>query len=444
MAKRFSVPPVPTGEVANYTSDPYLQNVVYGAPWGVGAKGDILIRPQDELLIQKGGNQALGIYQKLFFDSTTQSAWSKIVQDVISRRIMIKPVSNSPGDIAIKEFVENQIGNLPMDRIFKGFLEAYLVGLGVGEVLWKKTPSGNRITDIALRDVRRFRFVETPDESGFSLRVLTRENMFDGLKVPPRKFITFRYWAQANGDPYGCGLGRILYPLVKFKRRAVESHLLYSDRYANPTAVATAPLSATTQEIETLYNHLSNLSQETALVLPEGYTINFINPSGSPDTFTDIRESLVKEINMLVTGEDEAGNSAAGSRASSEVALRVREIRAQELSELLCETLDQTLIRWIVDLNFGVDVESPKITRDFSVGPTTKLTMSDVATLVERIAYFPKKSWIAETFKVELEDEVEEEEVETEEDVYLPEDEIIPEEEISIDIDQIIDEVMSG
>jgi hypothetical protein len=112
MAKRFSVPPVPTGEVANYTSDPYLQNVVYGAPWGVGAKGDILIRPQDELLIQKGGNQALGIYQKLFFDSTTQSAWSKIVQDVISRRIMIKPVSNSPGDIAIKEFVENQIGNL--------------------------------------------------------------------------------------------------------------------------------------------------------------------------------------------------------------------------------------------------------------------------------------------------------------------------------------------
>jgi hypothetical protein len=180
------------------------------------------------------------------------------------------------------------------------------------------------------------------------------------------------------------------------------------------------------------------------LVLPEGYTINFINPSGSPDTFTDIRESLVKEINMLVTGEDEAGNSAAGSRASSEVALRVREIRAQELSELLCETLDQTLIRWIVDLNFGVDVESPKITRDFSVGPTTKLTMSDVATLVERIAYFPKKSWIAETFKVELEDEDEEEEVETEEDVYLPEDEIIPEEEISIDIDQIIDEVMSG
>ncbi len=405
MAKRFSIPPVPTGEVASYTSDPYTQNIIGGYPWLPGSKGDLVLRPQDELLIQKGGSQALNIYQKLLFDSTVQSAWNKVVQDIIYRKVIVEAVSESPGDIAVKDFVENQLRNIPFDQITKGFLEAYIVGFSVGEIMWERVNGANVVSDIILRDSRRFRFSESQDNPGFNLRLLTRRETFDGEPVPPRKFIVFRYWTQANGDPYGCGLGRILYPLVKFKRRALESQLLYSDRYANPTAVATAPLSATTQEIETLYNHLSNLSQETAMVLPEGYNISFINPSGTPDTFIDIRDSLVKEINMLITGEDEAGTSGAGSRASSEVALRVREVRAEELSQLLCEVFNQTLIRWIVDANFSAEVEAPRIKRDFSVESDLKLSIEDLATLSEKLGLNVKKQWVEENFKVVFEDD---------------------------------------
>ena len=405
MAKRFSIPPVPTGEVASYTSDPYTQNIIGGYPWLPGSKGDLVLRPQDELLIQKGGSQALNIYQKLLFDSTVQSAWNKVVQDIIYRKVIVEAVSESPGDIAVKDFVENQLRNIPFDQITKGFLEAYVVGFSVGEIMWERVNGANVVSDIILRDSRRFRFSESQNNPGFNLRLLTRRETFDGEPVPPRKFIVFRYWTQANGDPYGCGLGRILYPLVKFKRRALESQLLYSDRYANPTAVATAPLSATTQEIETLYNHLSNLSQETAMVLPEGYNISFINPSGTPDTFIDIRDSLVKEINMLITGEDEAGTSGAGSRASSEVALRVREVRAEELSQLLCEVFNQTLIRWIVDANFSAEVEAPRISRDFSVESDLKLSIEDLATLSEKLGLNVKKQWVEENFKVVFEDD---------------------------------------
>ena len=117
------------------------------------------------------------------------------------------------------------------------------------------------------------------------MRIATREHPYIGEELPPRKFVVHRYWAQNNGDPYGAGLGRILYPLVKFKRRALESQLLYSDRFSNPTAVAKAPLSATAVEVDTLYDHLSNLSQETALVLPEGFDLEFVTPGGSPETF---------------------------------------------------------------------------------------------------------------------------------------------------------------
>jgi phage gp29-like protein len=168
--------------------------------------------------------------------------------------------------------------------------------------------------------------------------------------------------------------------------------------------VATAPLSATTSEIDTLYDHLTNLSQETALILPEGYSLEFINPQGSPETFSQLRDSLIKEINMLISGEDETGNAEAGSRASSEVAQNVRQIRAQELSELLCATLNETIVRWIVDLNFGSSVVSPTVRRNFVTEDKSSLTMNDVGTLIERVGYRPTKEWIEETFKVNLEE----------------------------------------
>jgi phage gp29-like protein len=194
-----------------------------------------------------------------------------------------------------------------------------------------------------------------------------------------------------------------LYPIVKFRRRAIESYVLYGDRYATPTAIAKAPLSASNVEIDTLYDHLSNLSQETAMILPEGYELEFLNPAGSADIFMNLIEYIDKEISLLVCGEDEAGQAEAGSRASSQVANLVRVIRASELAQLISQTLSDTLIRWIVDLNFGVNVEAPRISRQFNLEEST-LTMADVSLMIQS-GYKPKKEWIQNHFKVDLAEE---------------------------------------
>jgi len=169
--------------------------------------------------------------------------------------------------------------------------------------------------------------------------------------------------------------------------------------------VAKAPLSATACEVDTLYDHLSNLSQETALVLPEGFELEFVNPGGSPETFEKLRTSISAEINTLIAGEDEAGQADSGSRASSEVAQSVRRARARDLSELISQTLNTSLIRWIVDLNFGTDVEAPKIYRDFDPKEDVQLSMADVAILVKDVGLKPTVQWITNRFDVELEEE---------------------------------------
>jgi len=445
VARRFDIPPIPKGDVAAYSTNPYARQTIYGYYPGLfndQSPTNLVVRPNDDLLIQKGGISALIVYQRLLFDPNVQAAWMKVLQEITSRDLIVDPASDLPGDIAVKEFVEEELKDLPMDEIFRGMLEAYIVGFSVGEIMWRRTAAGVKAYDVRPRDPRRFLFaVDEKADMGFSMKMVTYANTLVGEDLPARKFIIFRYWTQSNGDPYGCGLGRTLYPIVKFKRRALESQLLYSDRYANPTAVAKAPLAATTQEIDALYSHLVNLSQETALILPEGYDLEFINPQGSPDTFTQLRESLVKEINMLVAGEDETGNADAGSRASSEVALQVREVRAKELAELLCETLNETLVRWIVDLNFGTSVVAPKVYRDFKVNEGSKLTMSDVSVLISQVGYRPTKEWIETTYKVELEDK--EEATAVEEEVMSPpetETEAPPEEELS---DSALDEEIS-
>ena len=409
MAQRFKTAPVPSGEVARYTSDPYNLSAIYqfGSSSPFTGQGNTIVRPNDDLLLAKGGNRALIVYQRLLFDEQVQSCFRKLLQEVTSRPWYVQQYSDKPGDLAVRDFVAEVLEEMPLDDIYVGMAESLITGFSVGEIMWKKTKRGVIPFDVRMRDQRRFVFQESEDaHTGFTMRCLTFNRMFEGVELPQRKFIVSRYYVSHNGDPYGSALGRILYPLVKFRRRAIESYVLYGDRYATPTAVAKAPLSASTRELDTLYGHLSNLSQETAMILPEGYELEFVTPSGSPEVFKNLIEYIDKEISLVLCGENEAGQAESGSRASSQVANTVRVVRASELSEMLSHTLTQTLIRWIVDLNFGTDVAAPVLTREFRI-EESPLTMPDVSLLIQS-GYTPRKEWIERHFRVELEEKKEE------------------------------------
>jgi phage gp29-like protein len=405
MAQRFKTAPVPTGEVARYTSDPYNLSSIYmfGSSSPFTGQGNTIVRPNDDLLLAKGGNRALVVYQRLLHDEQVQGCFSKLMQEVTSRPWYIQQYSDKPGDLAVRDFVAEVLEEMPLDDIYKGMAESMIAGFSVGEVMWKKTKRGVIPFDVRMRDQRRFVFQESEDaETGFTMRCLTYNRMFEGVELPQRKFIVNRYYVQHNGDPYGSALGRILYPLVKFRRRAIESYVLFGDRYATPTAVAKAPLSASTRELDTLYGHLSNLSQETAMILPEGYELEFVVPSGSPEVFKNLIDYIDKEISLVVCGEDEAGRAEAGSRASSQVANTIRVVRASEISEMLSHTLSQTLVRWIVDLNFGTDVAAPTLTREFRIEESA-ITVPDLSLLIQS-GFTPRKEWIERHFRVELEE----------------------------------------
>jgi hypothetical protein len=70
---------------------------------------------------------------------------------------------------------------------------------------------------------------------------------------------------------------------------------------------------------------------------------------------------------------------------------------------MICHQLTQTLVRWIVDLNFGADVASPTLTREFRI-EESQLTPADVSLLIQN-GFKPRREWIERHFRVDLEDE---------------------------------------
>jgi len=154
------------------------------------------------------------------------------------------------------------------------------------------------------------------------------------------------------------------------------------------------------------------------MILPEGYELEFLNPTGHPDVFKNLIEYIDKEINMILCGENEAGQAEQGSRASSQVANTVRVVKASEISEMLCQNFNQSLVRWIVDLNFGMDVATPTLTREFRIEESS-LTVPDVSLLIQS-GYTPKKEWLERHFRVELDEKKDSSEQAGDETTYDP------------------------
>ena len=130
MPRRFAIPAIPKGEEARYAANPFESSINYGYI-GQTVNTDLIVRPNDELLIQKGGAEAFNVYTRLIFDETVQSALVKMSQEITSREWKLEPATEKAGDVAVRDYVEEQLSRLQVDEIYRGMLESYVVGFTV-------------------------------------------------------------------------------------------------------------------------------------------------------------------------------------------------------------------------------------------------------------------------------------------------------------------------
>lgn len=320
---------------------------------------DGILRNLDDTLLTRGGAEGLKIYDNLERDGSVYGYLSKRKLAVTARPWEVLPGGPGAKDKKAAELVKTMLEAVGFDRLCKNLMDAVLKGFAVAEILWETDGATVYPRKIKPRNQRRFHF----DTDG-ALRLLTPQNMYTGEPVPDRKFIVHTF-GDKDGSPYGLGLGSRLFWYVLFKREDFRSWLLFLDKFASPTAVGKYPTGSEPDQQQKLLDALGAIARDAGVVIPEGMAIELLeakrSTAGSHEAFC---RYLDEQIGLIILGDAPGAKDSGGALASA--AILRNEVRLELVADdadLLSETLNQTLLTWITELNMPGAIP-PTVWRD--------------------------------------------------------------------------------
>jgi len=302
----------------------------------------------DPTILSEGRGKGLKLYDEVDRDAHAGSVLQTRYLAVAGLEWEVIPADESAKAQAIADFVREAVDGCNFTQAIQELMQAVLYGFYVAEVLWTARQDGAWVPKkLIAKHPRRFCFTTERE-----LRLLTPASMVTGEPVPERKFITFTYGSSDN--PYGKGLGQKLWWPVWFKKNGIKFWLIFLDKWGSPTAVGKYPAGATKEQKDMLLEAIEAIRQETGVTIPESMVIDLLEASRSGNiTHESLCEYMDRQISKAVLGQTlttEVGER--GSYSASQTHDEVRnEIRNAD-SDLLCERLNETLVRWLVDLNF--------------------------------------------------------------------------------------------
>ena len=329
-----------------------------------------VLRNQDDTLLTRGGGRGIKIYDDIERDCHAFAVLQKRRLAVVAREWQVVPASESRLDKKAAELVKRQLEGLRFDQLCQKLLDATLKGYSVAEILWEPRSAELVAARVKVKPQRRFVFDENQEA-----RLLTRSDLLAGEALPPRKFIVHRYGEKDDDNPYGLGLGHKLFRPVFFKRQGITFWLTFVDKFASPTAMGEYPSGTSEPDQRKLLAALAGISSEAGIIVPQGMLVKFLEAarSGSIDTYERLARYMDEQISECVLGETLSTNvGTVGSKAASQTHNEVRTELAKADADLLSDTLNETLVRWIVELNLpGAGL--PKVWRDFGEAEDLKL-----------------------------------------------------------------------
>lgn len=339
-ASKMVPTPELNAEFANRLRDPFEQTYM-----GV-------LRTNDPLLIERG-NGGVELYRDLKRDGKVFSGLQKRQLALVGKPFQVEPVEKESAKAsADAEQVTEILKRAGFDKLCLELMEALIAGHAVAEIVW--TVRDNQLVPqrVLKRAQRRFVFVQQHEHSPPQLQMLTRENMLTGVPVPERKFIVHRVNAE-DDNPYGMGLGLQLWWPVYFKRKGIVAWNKLNDRFGSPTPHGKYPRQASPKEKATLVDALRAMSNDGYLATPEGMEIALLESklAGNVTTQEQLVRYMDEWIAEVLTGQEPAGQGGGALAAASKERQNVRQDLTQADSDLLSETLNETLVKWVCELN---------------------------------------------------------------------------------------------
>jgi len=316
----------------------------------------------------------------------------------------VAPADESARQKAIAAFVEDVLRKMEsFTQDLYELMDAEGKGFAVSEVIWQV---GYDVRPMRLmnRPQRRFQFDAVTREP----RLRTMENPYYGEPLPERKFIVHRVSSKYE-NPFGDALDQSLYWMWLFKHTVLKFWMNHLETRTGPIAIVKHPDSANATLKAEASAIAKSIRQSAYGRLPKSMELQFAEASGSQQTsgsyqsFVDVCNNEMTKcvLGQVLTTEGSAGGS--GSRALGEVHSDVLRLRAKYSAKALAATLNTSLIRWIVDANYGNVDLYPRfefVTED----PTDRKEEVEIINTLKSAGYKAKREWVEERIQIELDE----------------------------------------
>jgi phage gp29-like protein len=348
-----------------------------------------LLSNPDGVMSSRGGT--FTVYTEVARDDQVKSTFQQRRLAVVSAPWEVDPgIENNRAAKKAADALRENLKRINFDNVTEKQLWSVFWGFGVAEIMWQLN-GGMVDFDIKVRDRSRFRF---DIDGNLFLQRLT--GTYD--QMPDRKFWVTRTGSDHDDNPYGLGLAHWLYWPVYFKRNDIKFWLIFLEKFGMPTAVGTAPTGQANDPAfrGKLLAALRSISTDTAVIIPEGAQVQLMEAarsgSGTYDTMKEAMDAAIAKIVLSQTMTTDNGSS----RSQSETHAGVRDMVVQADSDLICESFNNTVVKWWCEYNFP-GVVPPRVWRNTS--PPEDLSMrAERDTKIISLGYEPTEEYIKETY----------------------------------------------
>jgi phage gp29-like protein len=346
---------------------------------------DGLLPDGDELARAKGQGQGVDVYDKLRTETVVADKLDRRILGLVSKAWEVTPGGSKLIDRKAAEYVDDLLDRIAFDQLCKSLMgETLLKGRGIEEIMWGLVDGRIEPVEFKRRRVTRFQW---DVEGNFRLRV--PENITPGELLPANKFIVHR-WNHTDENPYGMGLGPVLWWPVFFKRKGIAFWLTFADKFGNPTSVGKYPQGTGPADQGKLLAALKAISQDTGIIVPTGTEVELLEATRSGiDTYEKLCRYMDEMMARAIIGEADSSRDAGGAlKAAADNRAEVRGDLLQADSDLLTLTITRDLVRPVVEWNFP-GAKLPRVWRNFEPPEDLKARV-DIDEKLHKMGYRPK------------------------------------------------------
>ena len=314
----------------------------------------------DTVLQYESAGRGVRIYEDMERDWQVFSALQVRSLTLQACEWSVTPASEKRSDVKMADFITAVFKRANFDALTHSLMQAVLTGYKPVEIMWERSEGDIWVEDFRGRRPSRFQF-----DKRYRLRLLTPASIVEGELVPERKFVVWSYGGHDH-NPYGVGLGNRLYWPVWFRKNGVKFWVRFAEKFGTPTAVGKYPPGTDQASRETLTDAIAAIEQETGITIPDTMAIELLEAQrqSSANTYADMCGYFDRAIAKIILGQTlttEPGTS--GSYSLGQVHNDVRMDLLKSDADLMCERINNTVVRWLVDYNFPAPAQYPHVWR---------------------------------------------------------------------------------